>query len=140
MSYKPLFCHNCLGDLREVDGGWECKVCGVCIDREGRHYLPGVRQPTTIGDQIRAMFATDEGIAKILLALDISLVEDGREFTHLYCDGKNNCITEDDNIVCTDEMRTACILRWLQQPAEQAPTATVAEYEKQHSGLIDEED
>ena len=75
--------------------------------------------PMTIADRIRAMVATDEGIAKILLALDISLVEDGREFTHLYCDGKNNCITEDDDIVCTDEMRTACILRWLQQTAKE---------------------
>lgn len=73
----------------------------------------------TIADRIRAMFATDEGIAKILLALDISLAEDGREFTLLYCDGKNNCITEDDGIICTDEMRTACILRWLQQPAKE---------------------
>lgn len=73
----------------------------------------------TIADKIRAMVATDEGIAKILLALDISLVEDGREFTHLYCDGKNGCITEDDDIICTDEMRTACIVRWLSQPAEE---------------------
>lgn len=95
--------------------------------------------PPTIGDRIRAMVATDEGIAKILLGLDISLAEDGREFTHLYCDGKNNCITEDDGIICTNEMRTACILRWLQKPAEQTPPATMAEYEKQHSGLIEEE-
>ena len=73
----------------------------------------------TIADKIRAMLATDEGIAKILMSLDISLAEDGKEFTHLYCDGKNGCITEDDDIICTDEMRTACILRWLQQPAKE---------------------
>lgn len=76
-------------------------------------------KPLTNADRIRAMVATDEGIAKILLSLDIYLAEDGREFTHLYCDGKNGCITEDDNIICTDEMRTACIQRWLQQPAKE---------------------
>lgn len=91
----------------------------------GTHIVKEIREKVayvntrTNGDRIRAMVATDEGIAKILLSLDISLAEDGREFTHLYCDGKNGCITEDDNIICTDEMRTACIQRWLQQPAKE---------------------
>lgn len=97
-----------------------------------------VREPRTVGDKIRAMCATDEGIAKILLSLDISLADDGKEFTHLYCDGKNNCITEEDDISCTDEKRTACIIRWLQSPA--APQSSTADDEyKLFSGLIEEE-
>lgn len=88
------------------------------MDEGGGKQMENLK-PLTNGDRIRSMVATDEGIAKILLSLDIYLAEDGREFTHLYCDGKNGCITEDDNIICTDEMRTACILRWLQQPAEE---------------------
>lgn len=96
----------------------KCALFGDCVT--------AFQKPSTTSnaDRIRAMVATDAGIAKILLALDISFAEDGREFTHLYCDGKNNCITEDDEIICTDEMRTACIMRWLQRPAEEVKRET----------------
>lgn len=100
--------------------------------------LYGLGDPSTAGDKIRAMFATDEGIADILLGLDISFEDTGREFSLLYCDGKNNCIDEDGNITCTDEMRKACILRWLRQPAE-GTHHTISNYEdKQESGLLEE--
>lgn len=114
-------------------------VSGRKVTKCTAHNCPHRTKPQTIGDRIRAMCKTDDGIAKILLALDISLVEDGKEFTHLYCDGKNNCIDEDDEITCNAEKRTACILRWLRQPAEQAPPTTMAAEEKQYSGLIEED-
>lgn len=93
----------------------------------------------SIGDKIRAMFATDEGIAKILLGLEISFEDTGREFTLLYCDGKNNCVNENGGITCTDEMRKACILRWLRQPAEETPRPVWPHEDKQESGLLEED-
>ena len=92
----------------------------------------------TIGDKIRALLTTDEGIADILLKLDITLEESGDDFTDLYCDGQNNCITEDDDIICTDEMRKSCIERWLRKPAVATPYVVIDE-DKIHSGLIEED-
>ena len=121
---KKDFCHE-----KACDG--KCQF----YDGSGSKY----KNPDTNADRIRAMCATDEGIAKIILSLDLSLSEDGKEFTHLYCDGKNNCITEDDSIICTDEMRKSCIIRWLREPANATTTATMTEEDKLYSGLIEEE-
>ena len=99
-------------------------------------YIPPQLPTMTNADKIRAMFATDEGIAELFLALDVSRAE---EFTLYYCDGKNNCIDEDGEITCTDEMRKACILRWLRQPAEE-PRRIVWPYDdKEESGLLEED-
>lgn len=106
--------------LCEATVGYSAEIAR--LDKEVANLTNHIQEnpkPQTNADRIRAMVATDEGIAKILMSLDISLAEDGKEFTHLYCDGKNGCITEDDDIICTDEMRTACIVRWLQQPAKE---------------------
>ena len=92
----------------------------------------------TNAEKIRSVCASVEGIANILLRLDITLVESGDEFTGLYCDGQNNCITEDDDIICTDEMRKSCIERWLRKPAVAAPSIVIDE-DKTHSGLIEED-
>ena len=97
------------------------------------------KAPRTIGDKIRDLVASDEGIAEIMLRLDLSMLEDGREFTHLYCDGKNSCVTEDDSIICTDEKRKICIMSWLKQPAESVKPIFVDDEDKTHSGLIEED-
>ena len=96
----------------------------------------GLGDPSTVGDKLRAMFATDEGIAELFLALDVSRAE---EFTLYYCDGKNNCIDEDGEITCNDEMRKACILRWLRKPAEQTPRIILDDGEKTECGLLEED-
>lgn len=126
---RKLFCYG------KQDYCDQAICSGACEfhDGSGSEY----RKIDTIGDNIRAMFATDEGIAEVLLALDITLADDGKEFTMYYCDGKNNCIDEDGNITCTDEMRKACIVRWLRRPVEGTkPTMTE---EMQDSGLVEEE-
>lgn len=103
-------------------------------------YIPTELPHTqSIGDKIRAMFATDEGIAKILLGLEISFEDTGREFTLLYCDGKNTCIEENGDITCTDEMRKACILRWLRKPAEETRPIIWPHDDKEESGLTEDE-
>lgn len=96
----------------------------------------GLGDPSTVGDKIRAMFATDEGIAELFLALDVSRAE---EFTLHYCDGKNNCIDEAGEITCNDEMRKACILRWLHKPAEKTRTIVWPYEDKEESGLLEED-
>lgn len=98
----------------------------------------GLGDPSTVGDKLRAMFATDEGIAEILLGLEITFEDTGREFPLLYCDGKNNCIDEDGGITCTDEMRKACILRWLHKPAAETPPIVWPHEDKQESGLLED--
>lgn len=126
---RKLFCYG------KQDYCDQAICSGACEfhDGSGSEY----RKIDTIGDNIRAMFATDEGIAEVILALDITLADDGKEFTMYYCDGKNNCIDEDGNITCTDEMRKACIVRWFRRPVEGTkPTMTE---EMQDSGLVEEE-
>lgn len=106
--------------------------------REKLPYIPPEKTPLptmTIGDKLRAMFATDEGIAELFLALDVSRAE---EFTMYYCDGKNNCI-DDGEITCNDEMRKACILRWLHKPAEETPRIVWPHEDKDESGLLEED-
>ena len=97
------------------------------------------KAPRTIGDKIRDLVASDEGIAEIMLRLDLSMLEDGREFTHLYCDGKNGCITGDDDIFCTDEKRKLCIMSWLEQPVESAKSIFADDEDKTHFGLNKED-
>ena len=92
----------------------------------------------TNAGKIQSVCATVEGIANVLLRLDITLAESGDDFTDLYCDGQNNCITEDDDIICTDEKRKSCIERWLRQPAVATPCVVIDE-DKIHSGLIEED-
>lgn len=75
-------------------------------------------QPATHAAQLRAM--SDEEWANKIHELYLAL-SDGRYFDlgKLFCDGKADCITEDGDILCDDERRKACILRWLQSPAEE---------------------
>lgn len=99
---------NCELYAEFADGSW----CDIFNES-------ALKQPMTNADRIRAKISSDEGIADILLALDITLAEDGGDFTRLYCHGDNGCVDENDDITCNDEMRKACILRWLRQPVEE---------------------
>lgn len=75
-------------------------------------------QPATNADRIRAM--SDEEFVNMLHSFYLALSDDGYfDFAKLFCDGKAGCITEDGEILCDDERRKACILRWLQRPAEE---------------------
>lgn len=124
--------------------GSGCKNCPVnpcttmqyrgstCSAQRARY---GLGDPSTVGDKLRAMFATDEGIADLFLALDVSRAE---EFTLHYCDGENNCIGEDGDITCNDEMRKACILRWLRKPAEKTPRIVWPCDDREESGLLED--
>ena len=80
----------------------------------------------TIGDRIRAM--TDEELAVFLNG------ELG------YCKNLPKCgekLNADEDI--PDAWCKECILKWLREPADAIKPATMAEYEKQHSGLIEED-
>lgn len=71
----------------------------------------------TRGDQIRAM--SDEELADRLHQLYRIISDDGYyDLGRLFCDGKAECIDEDGEIHCNDERRKACIVRYLQKPAE----------------------
>ena len=71
----------------------------------------------THADQIRAM--SDEELADKLHQLYLIFSDEGYyDFGRLFCDGKAGCIDEDGEVHCNDDRRKACIIRWLQQPAE----------------------
>ena len=78
-------------------------------------------------DRIRSM--NDEELAALLRNEDPG-----------YCKNLPKCIealSTEDGI--PDAWCLQCIQNWLRQPAEQKPPATMAEEEKQHSGLIEED-
>ncbi len=75
-------------------------------------------RPMTKADRIRAL--RDEELADILNSLYLVLSDEGYfDFGKMFCDGKAGCITEDGDIICDDTRRKACIVRWLQRPAEE---------------------
>lgn len=136
MKEKAILCPDCNGH-GHINGGDDHSSWSRTCDRcHGTGYT---MVPMTSGDKIRSVFATDEGIAETIMSLDLSTLENGRELAFRYCDGKNNCIDGDGNITCTDEMRRACILRWLRKPADDTlPHSRIFE-DKQESGLIEED-
>lgn len=117
---KQIACPECKGNGSIVLAKAIDDYCGIgskmcpCCDGTGLQ-----EADVTYADRIRAKISSDEGIADILLALDITLAEEGKEFTRLYCHGDNGCVDENDDITCNDEMRKNCILRWLRQPADE---------------------
>lgn len=75
-------------------------------------------QPKTIADQIRAM--SDEQLAEKFYDLYRKLMSaEMNDLSDLFCDGNANCITKTGNIRCTPKKEKACVLRWLQRPAEE---------------------
>lgn len=71
----------------------------------------------TKGDAIREL--TDEALVPRLLKLCRMLRKcDYYDLAELWCDGCGACITMDDNDECDEDAHKACILRYLQSPAE----------------------
>ena len=74
-------------------------------------------KPMTNADRIRAM--SDEELADNLHQLYLAFSDEGYcDIGKLFCDGKAECIDADGEVHCNEERRKACIMRYLQQPAE----------------------
>lgn len=96
-------------------------VCDVpCTNEACEHFnntgAAEVRVPT-VSDKLRSMPKTE--MADKLLKLSRLLLEVDRNLTELWCDGCGACITMDDNDECDEDMHKACILRYLDKPAEE---------------------
>lgn len=75
--------------------------------------------PLSNGDLIRRM--TDRQLADKILEICNLWNETGNvspDPALLFCDGKANCIGKDGEIICDDNKRLWCVLRWLGSPAE----------------------
>lgn len=106
MKSKPLVDVTCkLGTKGCFEDG-RCHALGNCENKI-----------VTNADRIRAM--SDEELADKLHQLYLIFSDEGYyDFGRLFCDGKAGCINEDGEVHCNDDRRKACIIRWLQQPAE----------------------
>lgn len=71
-------------------------------------------------DRIRDM--TDEEMAKVMLAICRSDLNDSGDLYGLWCDNEGGCIGLNGEDLCPDgcseEMQIACILRYLRAPGE----------------------
>ena len=103
-----------------------CGIHGCVIIKEAAARLeqlsPGVQMekefapvPTpSRGDRIRSM--SDETLADKLYAMRRYLYDTPFDFTKQWCDAKG---CPDRNRYCDERKRIACVVRWLQQPAEE---------------------
>lgn len=119
---KNQNCPKCGGPTRSTALGWICENCrGFIALQDGKFYEHVQRPflpPMTIADQIRSM--TDEQLAEKIHSLYHNIVTGTMDdISCLFCDGKAGCITEEGNIICDEEKEKACVLRWLQRPAEE---------------------
>ena len=103
---------------------WNCKKlddfsddCDECMTSETpSKWEPGdIFVPDTIADCIRRM--DDRTLAKAIR----EIASGNDELSQLYCHGDMGCVTGDGEIVCDEASEEACILKWLQQPAPDAP-------------------
>ena len=94
-----------------------CRHCPLFFDCL-TEYEQAVKKPMTHADRIRAM--SDEELAETLFELyRLTMEQDGGDIARHWCDGKSGCIDEHGEVECNEERHKACILRWLQQPAEE---------------------
>lgn len=114
---EKKLCHNCLGDMYPNGNGWKCRSCGVCMDANGRHFMPAPSSLTN-ADRIRAMSGG-------VLAQSIMTVSNGYA---PWCDHHCKHLGEDG---CCD-----CIRNWLRQPVQSTPDAPDTH---EDSGLLEEE-
>ena len=91
-----------------------CKLHSVAGEEtEYCHFVGCPDRTPSNGDRIRDM--SDEELAERLL----DLCDEGADsLGELFCDGKNECIDCNGDVLCSDEKIKLCIARWLQQPAE----------------------
>ena len=97
---KQTICPNCGGSLEAVSIGWKCKKCKGFISLQDGKFFEYVEKPfmppQTNADRIRAM--SDEKLADV--------VANGV-----------GCVLKAPH--CMDVDCTPCILKWLQQSAEE---------------------
>jgi len=109
-----------------------CTSCEECFDTDIADHLIAngvtiqqnqfreVTKMVTNADRIRAM-SDEELMAGLYLLYRLTMEQDGGDIARHWCDGKSGCTNEYGEIECNEERHKACILRWLQQPAEEAP-------------------
>ena len=91
-----------------------------------------VREKTiTNADRIRAM--SDKELAKALMK-----AHDGEVYIR-FCKETPECVDLIERGDIPEERCLGCMMDWLLKPAEDLAPASMAEYEKQHSGLFEEE-
>jgi len=93
-------------------GCWSDGKCRAQSDCENK--------VVTNADRIRAM-SDEELMAGLYLLYRLTMEQDGGDIARHWCDGKSGCTNEYGEIECNEERHKACILRWLQQTAEEAP-------------------
>lgn len=92
------------------------------------------RKKPTMCDKIRSM--SDEELTAAIYQLIYATADPALWF----CKGKKECgdLMDADKEI-PEEMCRKCLLEKLRQPVEDPAPATMAEYEKQHSGLLEED-
>lgn len=91
---------------------WLARV--LRLARKALYIEENQKQPITIADRIRA--TDDVELMNRVYELYVLLSEFGHyELAEQFCDGKAECAGGED---CNEDRLKACILRWLQQPAE----------------------
>ena len=68
----------------------------------------------TKGDRFRSM--SDEELASKIYEVIMCQIDPAKAF----CDGKAGCISPEGQVDCNADKIKACIIRYLQQPAEEA--------------------
>lgn len=87
------------------------------LARKALYIEENQKQPITIADRIRA--TDDVELMNRVYELYALLSEFGHyELAEQFCDCKAECAGGED---CNEDRLKACILRWLQQPAEDTP-------------------
>ena len=95
-----------------------CPLFGDCTAAFNAQQKARVK---TKADRIRAM-SDEELMAGLYLLYRLTMEQDGGDIARHWCDGKSGCTNEYGEIECNEERHKACILRWLQQPAEEVDT------------------
>ena len=107
-------CPRCGGRVRSVSIGWKCESCQEFIDMRGefhQHKEEPFMPPMTNADRFRAMSVEE-------LATMLNRFAVGENAPH-YCRNLPECDAdmEADRLIPLERCQ-ACLLYWLQQPAE----------------------
>ena len=113
---KITNCPRCGGPVRSESIGWKCVSCRGFIDMQGKYHEHIDRPfmpPMTFADKIRSMSDEEltDAIYKLIYAADPA---------RWFCKGTKECVEIMDNDgEIPDEMCRKCLLKKLQQPAEE---------------------
>jgi hypothetical protein len=104
-----------LQKVHQNRSAWLARV--LRLARKALYIEENQKQPITIADRIRA--TDDVELMNRIYELYVLLSEFGHyELAEQFCDGKAECAGGED---CNEDRLKACILRWLQRPAEDTP-------------------